>query len=99
MGTPLVNVKKTSCDFFLKLETDEATMPELRTDRVRLTILIYRKEGISTEDFHTYWRTKHAGIFTGIAIVKKNLLRYEQVRLIQLPPKPSWRMVETSEIH
>lgn len=54
-------------------------MPEIRTDRVRLAILIRRKPGMSAEDFHTYWRTKHAGIFTSIDIVKKNLLYYEQV--------------------
>ena len=50
-----------------------------KQDRVRLTLLVYRKPGMSLSDFQKYWREQHAGIFTGIAIVKKNLLSYQQV--------------------
>ena len=42
--------------------------------------LIYRKPGMSVEDFHNYWREEHSKVFAGIAVVKKNLLKYEQVR-------------------
>ena len=55
-------------------------LPKLRQDRVRLIIFIYRKEDTSVEDFQNYWRNEHSQIFSSIAIVKKNLLGYEQVR-------------------
>ena len=54
--------------------------PTASKDRVRLTLLVYRKPGMSLNDFQQYWREQHSQIFTSIAIVKKNLLRYEQVR-------------------
>ena len=62
---------------------DESTpnkSPTASKDRVRLTLLVYRKPGMSLNDFQQYWREQHSQIFTSIAIVKKNLLRYEQVR-------------------
>ncbi len=55
-------------------------MPKLRTDRVRLVILVHRKDGMSLEDFQSYWRDEHSQVFSSIPIVKKNLLNYEQVR-------------------
>ena len=54
--------------------------PVARKDRVRFTILVYRKLGMSREDFQRYWREEHSAIFSNIAIVKKNLVNYEQVR-------------------
>ena len=50
-----------------------------KQDRVRLTLLVHRKPGLSLGEFQKYWREQHAGVFTGIAIVKKNLLSYQQV--------------------
>ena len=50
-----------------------------KQDRVRLTLLVYRKPGMSLGGFQKYWREQHAGVFTGIAIAKKNLLNYQQV--------------------
>ena len=47
--------------------------------RVRLTLLVYRKTGMRLSEFQKYWREQHAGVFTGIAIAKKNLLSYQQV--------------------
>jgi hypothetical protein len=55
-------------------------MPKLRTDRVRLVILVHRKDGMSLEDFQAYWRDEHSQVFSSIPVVKKNLLNYEQVR-------------------
>lgn len=52
---------------------------QYRRDRVRLTVLIFRKEGMSTEDFQQYWRNEHSQCFAHLKIVKKNLLKYEQV--------------------
>ena len=51
-----------------------------KQDRVRFTILVYQKPGMSRSDFSKYWREQHAGVFASIAIVKKNLLNYQQVR-------------------
>lgn len=51
-----------------------------RQDRVRLTLLVYRKQGTSLDDFQKYWKNQHSKVFSGIAIVKKNLLSYVQVR-------------------
>lgn len=53
--------------------------PMYRHDRVRLTVLIYRKPGMSTEEFQKYWRTEHSQTFAKLAVVKRNLLKYEQV--------------------
>ena len=52
----------------------------IRPDKVRLVFMLYRKEGMSAEEFHRYWREEHSKIFAGIRIVKKNLIKYEQVR-------------------
>ena len=51
-----------------------------KSDRVRFTILVYRKPGMSLSDFQKYWREQHAGVFTSIAVVKENLLSYQKVR-------------------
>ena len=60
-----------------------------RHDRVRLTILLHRKQGMSTEDFQKYWRDEHSQLFANLKTVKRNLLTYEQVGVmpvvIQLP--------------
>lgn len=53
---------------------------DARKDRVRLTLLVYRKQGMSLDEFQQYWKNQHSEVFTSIAIVKKNLLNYEQVR-------------------
>lgn len=57
----------------------------IRQDRVRLSAIIYRKKGMSVEEFSKYWREEHAKLFANLPIVKKNLLKYEQVRLPSLP--------------
>ena len=57
--------------------------PGIRHDRVRLVITLYRKEGMSMEDFHTYWREEHSHLFANLTIVKRNLLKYEQVCYMQ----------------
>ena len=52
---------------------------KVRADRVRLVIMLYRKQGMSAEEFRDYWQKQHSKIFAGLAIVKKNLLKYQQV--------------------
>ena len=54
--------------------------PVARKDRVGFAILVYRKPGMSRDEFQRYWREEHSDIFSNIAIVKKNLINYEQVR-------------------
>ena len=56
----------------------------VRPDKVRLVFMLYRKEGMSAEDFHKYWREEHSHVFAGVGIVKKNLIKYEQVQSICL---------------
>ena len=62
--------------------------PLVRQDRVRMVALIFRKQGMSPEDFYKYWRDEHSDTVASIGIVKKNLLKYQQVRL-RLPFPPS----------
>ncbi|KII84841.1 hypothetical protein PLICRDRAFT_45648 [Plicaturopsis crispa FD-325 SS-3] len=50
----------------------------LRTDRVRMVVLVRRKEGISREEFARYWVGQHSQLFAGLAVTKKNILKYEQ---------------------
>ncbi|KAG6918184.1 hypothetical protein DXG01_016171 [Tephrocybe rancida] len=52
----------------------------IRTDRVRLLMLIKKKEGLTREEFSDYWRNVHAKLFMKLDIVKTNCLRYEQVK-------------------
>ncbi|KAJ7761902.1 hypothetical protein DFH07DRAFT_814474 [Mycena maculata] len=71
-----------------------------RTDRVRLAILLKRNPTLTKEEFSQYWLGTHAALFSGLAIVKTNLLKYEQAHtnepvLLQLAaamgaPKSEW---------
>ena len=54
-------------------------VPPIRRDRVRLTVLLVRKQGMSIEEFQKYWRETHAALFTSLDVVKRNLVKYEQV--------------------
>ena len=57
-------------------------------DRARLSIFVYRKQGLSLDEFQKYWREQHSGLFSSIAIVKENLLSYQQVRGTQADHPP-----------
>lgn len=59
--------------------------PTLRPDRVRLAVLMAPKHGLSFEEFDRYWLDVHAKVFSSISIVKRNLLKYEQVRQLAIP--------------
>ncbi|TFK85354.1 hypothetical protein K466DRAFT_646909 [Polyporus arcularius HHB13444] len=61
--------------------TTTTNPPSLRTDRARLVVLMAPKPGLSFEEFDRYWLDVHANIFSSIAIVKRNLLKYEQFHL------------------
>ncbi|KAL9126145.1 MAG: hypothetical protein Q9217_004756 [Psora testacea] len=52
--------------------------PVVRPDRVRMVAIIFRKQGMSVEDFQSYWRDEHSQLFASIAVVKRNLFKYEQ---------------------
>ena len=58
---------------------NDSSAPSLRSDRVRLAVLMAPKPGLSFEEFDRYWLDVHAKVFSSIAIVKRNLLKYEQV--------------------
>ncbi|KAJ7461818.1 hypothetical protein B0H11DRAFT_116613 [Mycena galericulata] len=53
----------------------------IRTDRVRLTILLKRKPGMSNEEFSRYWAGEYGSLFASLEIVKTNILKYEQAHL------------------
>ena len=57
-----------------------------RTDRVRLCTYISPKEGMSVEEFQDYWLNHHGKLFSSLAVVKRNVLKYEQVSTPPLPP-------------
>ncbi|KAH9895237.1 hypothetical protein C8Q73DRAFT_665487 [Cubamyces lactineus] len=61
--------------------SENTSKPALRTDRVRLVVLMAPKPGLSFEEFDRYWLDVHAEVFSSIAIVKRNLLKYEQFHL------------------
>ncbi|KAJ7634692.1 hypothetical protein FB45DRAFT_909581 [Roridomyces roridus] len=50
----------------------------IRTDRVRLAILLIRKTGTTVEQFRRHWAESHGPLIGSIEIVKKNILKYEQ---------------------
>lgn len=66
--------------YSLHITSFNMAAPQLRTDRVRVMCILYPKEGMSFEDWSTYWRVKHQEVFKNLAIVKTNVLSYEQVR-------------------
>lgn len=73
-----------------------------RQDRVRLTLLVYRKQGMSLDEFQQYWKNQHSKVFSGIAIVKKNLLSYVQVReasVICFSSMPSQGLTSGTQAH
>ncbi|TFK94630.1 hypothetical protein K466DRAFT_446764, partial [Polyporus arcularius HHB13444] len=53
-------------------------------NRVRLAILISPKPGLSADDCRSYWLNTHSEVFSSIAIVKRNLLNYEQMSSLTL---------------
>ena len=57
----------------------------LTPNRVRLAVLATPKEGLTTEEFHDYWLNHHASLFSSIGVVKRNLLKYEQVSALNSP--------------
>lgn len=50
-------------------------------DRVRLSALFFPAAGITYEQFSKYWLHEHGRLFMSLDIVKKNLTKYEQVRI------------------
>jgi len=48
---------------------------------VRLYSTMNKKDGISQEEFHRYWREEHGKLFASLDIVKKNLVKYEQAHV------------------
>jgi hypothetical protein len=62
------------------------------TKRVRLYCTMHKKDGMSQEEFYRYWHDVHGQLFASLDIVKKNLLKYEQVRFTF----PSWNALVNS---
>ncbi|THU80255.1 hypothetical protein K435DRAFT_607717, partial [Dendrothele bispora CBS 962.96] len=58
-------------------------LPALRTDRVRMLGLITKNPSISQEEFERHWFEQHSQLILSLDIVKKNLLKYEQLHVNQ----------------
>lgn len=53
----------------------------MRADKVRVIMGIYRKQGMSFEDFSQYLVQEHSHIMAVCPIVKKNVLKFELVNI------------------
>ena len=53
--------------------------PGLSPSRVRLAALLTPKSDLTVEEFHNHWLNTHSKLFSSLAIVKKNLITYQQV--------------------
>ncbi|TDL16824.1 hypothetical protein BD410DRAFT_794923 [Rickenella mellea] len=49
---------------------------------IRLTALIKKKEGMTSEEFTEYWSTNHGKIFTSLKAVKENVVKYNQFHVL-----------------
>ena len=58
---------------------DIVTSPPVRTDRVRAIALMAKKTDMSDAAFFKHWQEVHGPLFAGLDIVKRNILKYEQV--------------------
>ncbi|THU99636.1 hypothetical protein K435DRAFT_658591 [Dendrothele bispora CBS 962.96] len=56
-------------------------LPGLRTDRVRMLVLMTKNPSVSREEFERHWFEKHSQLILSQGIVKKNLLKYEQLHV------------------
>ena len=64
-----------------------STKPSISSDRVRLAILVAPRPSLSLDECRSYWPSTHSKGFFSIGIVKRDLLKYEQVRM-PLPSMP-----------
>ncbi|KAF9257046.1 hypothetical protein L218DRAFT_991200 [Marasmius fiardii PR-910] len=63
-------------------EPTTTTSPFLK-NRVRLLMFTQKKDDISFQEYSRYWSHEHAQIFMDLEIVKKNILKYEQLHVNQ----------------
>ncbi len=52
---------------------------------VKASVLIKRKQGMSSADFHRYWKEKHGPLALGVTDFIRHIRRYAQSH--QLPPE------------
>ncbi|KAI6136053.1 hypothetical protein F5141DRAFT_5899 [Pisolithus sp. B1] len=58
-----------------------------RTDRVRIIGSVKRKEGVSKEEFESFWINEHPKLFNSLEVVKRNILKYEQAHANEVVSK------------
>lgn len=56
----------------------------IQTDRVRITALFNKKQGLTDEEFKRHWLEHHSKVFSSMEIAQKNLTKYEQVCVFRL---------------
>ena len=64
--------------------TSEIKPATIRSDRVAALILIYKRKGMSNEEFEKYWLEEHSRVVQSVDYVQRHILKYEQVSLCQL---------------
>ena len=67
------------------------TYPPYLANRVRIMVFFTRNSSVDATFFHHYWRTHHAKLWGDLDIVRKNLLKYEQVSQAPAPAFMRWR--------
>lgn len=50
---------------------------------IKLLVFLKRKQGMSTDDFHEYWSTRHAEIVMGVPDFMRYIRRYVQSHNIE----------------
>ncbi|CDO76180.1 hypothetical protein BN946_scf185037.g3 [Trametes cinnabarina] len=86
------------CKWFRPLGSFSFTDVMGPSQRFRLSILIKPKEGLSLQNFLSYWEHEHAALFTSIAIAKRNLRKYEQFHVDEASTAliaQAWRATST----
>jgi len=51
----------------------------IRSDRVAGLCLLYKRRGMSNEEFERYWLEEHSKVVQSVEYVQKHILKYEQV--------------------
>ncbi|KAK7437272.1 hypothetical protein VKT23_018717 [Stygiomarasmius scandens] len=61
--------------------TSEIKPATIRSDRVAALILIYKRKGMSNEEFEKYWLEEHSRVVQSVDYVQRHILKYEQLHI------------------
>ncbi|KAK7437273.1 hypothetical protein VKT23_018718 [Stygiomarasmius scandens] len=63
--------------------TSEIKPVTIRSDRVAALILIYKREGMSNEEFEKYWLEEHSRVVQSVDYIQRHILKCEQLHINQ----------------